>query len=364
MSIVDIQALLAAPPPGPTDPKKRRELDSAVFLLEQKVRALTQNSGADDRDKNADPSTWKEIQSTSIELMGNAHDLRLAVLLTLALLQTEGFIGFNDGLMLIQGLLEIHWDAIIPEEDKADKEDPFLERINILENLCEWQSTIKPLMAAPLCASKATGRFTLRDVRIATGKNVEMLILTEAEKTTPPQMGAIQAACKEMDKAELAEKKATTHNLQESLARLEVELRKHVANAKTPEFGPIYKVIAEIDDFYAHQLSLRGITGALSVLKQKVVGEKPEGAQPSAAQATNPGPMRSPMDTINSRQDVTRMLDQICIYYHQNEPASPVPMLLKRARQLVEKNFYEIMEDLAPKSATELKELIGEPGDD
>jgi len=64
------------------------------------------------------------------------------------------------------------------------------------------------------------------------------------------------------------------------------------------------------------------------------------------------------MEGINDRQDVIRMLDQICTYYQQNEPGSPVPLLLKRARQLVEKNFLEIVQDLAPKSAAEVKTLI------
>ena len=65
------------------------------------------------------------------------------------------------------------------------------------------------------------------------------------------------------------------------------------------------------------------------------------------------------MELINSRKDVIRVLDQICSYYDQNEPASPVPLLLKRARKLVEKNFIEIVEDLVPDSAAQIKKLIG-----
>ena len=66
----------------------------------------------------------------------------------------------------------------------------------------------------------------------------------------------------------------------------------------------------------------------------------------------------NPNDVINCRQDVIRLLDQICGYYQRNEPGSPVPMLLKRARQLVEKNFMEIIQDLAPDSAGKIKNLI------
>jgi type VI secretion system protein ImpA len=65
------------------------------------------------------------------------------------------------------------------------------------------------------------------------------------------------------------------------------------------------------------------------------------------------------MDTINSRQDVTRILDQICLYYEKNEPASPVPLLLKRAARLVDKDFFEIIQDVAPESVDQIQKLIG-----
>jgi type VI secretion system protein ImpA len=53
------------------------------------------------------------------------------------------------------------------------------------------------------------------------------------------------------------------------------------------------------------------------------------------------------------------MLDQICVFYDQNEPASPVPLLLRRAKQLVEKNFLEIIKDVAPESVAQIEKLIG-----
>lgn len=66
------------------------------------------------------------------------------------------------------------------------------------------------------------------------------------------------------------------------------------------------------------------------------------------------------MDTITSRQDVIRILDQLCGYYDRNEPASPVPLFLRRAKRLVDKNFFEIMEDVAPESMAQINKLIGE----
>ena len=60
---------------------------------------------------------------------------------------------------------------------------------------------------------------------------------------------------------------------------------------------------------------------------------------------------------IASREDVMRMLDKICDYFSRYEPSSPVPFLLKRAKNLVTKDFMEIMLDLAP-GGTEQANLI------
>ena len=70
------------------------------------------------------------------------------------------------------------------------------------------------------------------------------------------------------------------------------------------------------------------------------------------------------MGAINTRRDVISALDKICTYYQNNEPGSPVPLLLKRARQLVDKDFLEIMQDLGLDSAAQIQSLFKEAADD
>jgi len=62
---------------------------------------------------------------------------------------------------------------------------------------------------------------------------------------------------------------------------------------------------------------------------------------------------------IASRDDVLAALDEICKFYKQREPASPVPWLLKRARRLVKMNFMEIMNELTPDALAQLKVITG-----
>ena len=50
---------------------------------------------------------------------------------------------------------------------------------------------------------------------------------------------------------------------------------------------------------------------------------------------------------------------EICAYYERNEPSSPVPILLKRARRLSAMSFMEIVRDLTPAGTAELEVIRG-----
>ena len=52
------------------------------------------------------------------------------------------------------------------------------------------------------------------------------------------------------------------------------------------------------------------------------------------------------------------MIDKVCLYFERNEPSSPVPLLLQRAKRLISKDFLEILRDLTPDGVSQA-ELIG-----
>ena len=54
-----------------------------------------------------------------------------------------------------------------------------------------------------------------------------------------------------------------------------------------------------------------------------------------------------------------RALDRICDYYSRNEPSSPVPLLLKRARRLATGSFVDILRDLAPDALAQIEKICG-----
>ena len=63
---------------------------------------------------------------------------------------------------------------------------------------------------------------------------------------------------------------------------------------------------------------------------------------------------------VTSNQDVLKALDMIISHYEQNEPSSPVPLLIKRAKRLVGKSFVDIIRDLSPDAMSQVKVVSGE----
>jgi type VI secretion system protein ImpA len=63
--------------------------------------------------------------------------------------------------------------------------------------------------------------------------------------------------------------------------------------------------------------------------------------------------------SIRSREDVVRVIDNICNYYEQVEPCSPVPYLLRRAQKLARMNFIEAVQELNLATTDSLRPSMG-----
>ncbi|UCF92435.1 MAG: type VI secretion system protein TssA [Desulfobacterales bacterium] len=357
MSVIDLDRLLAEiSPEAPCG--ENLEEDPAFRELENKIAGTPAKWSGKTKIEEAKDPNWFEIQKSALELLIRTHDLRLATFLTRALVHTAGVGGLCEGLNLLEGFIERYWDTVYPPLDPEDK-SPATQRINILSELCEWKVMINPLMKVTLCES-AAGRFSLRDIRISTGKKTNELVVSDEEKQSAANLSTIDAAFKDCDGEDLQAAKEATGAALQSLNRMEAELTEKIGAGRAPDFAKLGNVIEEIDAFLAQQLAARKSTSAPEKEADHRQNQNTSVTQPVNRCAT---PTDRPMETISNRQDVIRILDQICTYYEQNEPASPVPLLLKRARRLVEKDFFEIMQDLAPDSAAKIKTLISGAAD-
>ena len=113
---------------------------------------------------------------------------------------------------------------------------------------------------------------------------------------------------------------------------------------------------AQAPDMAALTTVLTDIQKNLAPYTSKVPGQMQ--AEGQATDTSGPGGFAI-NGTIQSRQDVVRLLDRICEYYARTEPSSPLPLLLRRAQRLAEMDFLQIVDELTPAMRAQLEPIVG-----
>ncbi|WP_233853356.1 type VI secretion system protein TssA [Paraburkholderia sp. HD33-4] len=289
----------------------------------------------------ATPPDWKVAEALSLDLLTKGRDLRVAVHLARALLNRRRFAGFAEGLALVEGLLEQRWDHVYPQLDADDDNDP-TARVNALAALVETSGMLVDVRDAPLASSRAHGVVSLRDIEYATGE------VPLAKGIEAPSLSSIDAVI-----ADAHEDASDAHTAllaaSHSAMRIETVLTERVGAARSIDLSPLTKLLRRAADFLGERLNDAAGSPEASSDGEAGTGER-VGAAPAAVPVSG---------DITDRQDVIRMIDKICAYYERHEPSSPVPLLLQRARRLVDKNFMEILQDLAPEGMSQARQVGG-----
>ena len=291
---------------------------------------------------------WAAVGQQATELLTRTKDLRVALHLTRAALNTEGLGGFLGGLKLIHGYVSRYWEQVHPQLDPADGADP-TQRINILEGLNDPETYLRDLKSSRLIVSKTFGSISFRDTSIASG---ETAVAGEAAEGAPDP-AAINAAFLDCDLEELRDAAAAAEAALREVVDMEARIGEQVPADKTPNFQDLTACLRQISRLLADKLAQRTGEGV-------PLGAAQQSADPGTVKAgVEAGPKRLETAQVKSREDVIRLLDMICDYYAQHEPSSPIPILLKRAKGLVAKEFIDILRDLMPDAVGQAEKLRG-----
>ncbi|MEL6475997.1 MAG: type VI secretion system protein TssA [Pseudomonadota bacterium] len=281
----------------------------------------------------AEEPDFAEVARQANELLGRTKDLRVAVILANAALRQEGLPGFEEVLRYIRGCLEDFWDSVHPQLDPDDDDDPTM-RVNAVLGLKDGDIVLRSLRMAPLTASRAFGRFSLRDIEVAEGE-----ITPPPDMDTVPDQPTISAAFQDSDDEELEKIKDAATKIQDHTNAI-LALFDDKIGAMGPNLDPLKKMIYDIN----RRLASYAGGEAPEELQMEEAGDAPAAAVASGARPAGGGGGGA----INGPNDVINAIDRIVDYYNRNEPSSPVPLLLKRARRLVSADFFTIMKDMAP----------------
>ncbi len=342
MAVVDVEALLAevsSEDPSGTD----LEYEPAFGELERIAQGRPEQQIGDEVLPAEEPD-WHALKRGALDLFTRTKDLRVAVYLTRALLHTDGLTGLNDGLGLIRGLLEQYWESVHPQLDPEDDHDPTM-RVNSLVPLCDAEGLLREIRTATVVSSRTMGRYSLRELLIATGK------LSPKDGEAQPDLKAIDAAFKETEVESL---QATAEAVEQALNHvkaIEERVTDRVGTTHGLDLSSLANLLKDLQQFLAQRIPHNSPENQVPV--------PGEAAEPGAGTVTSPEVPQSVTGEITNREEVVRLLDALCRYYERHEPSSPIPLLLKRAKNLVYKDFMEIIRDLAPDGLSQAEMIRG-----
>lgn len=346
MAKIDVDALLReVSPEAPCGPNLEYDPDFVALDLAALGKPEVQYG---DTITPAVPPEWKLVRRIAGELLERSRDLRLAVHLLRASLALDGVAGLADGIALIERLLAERWDSVHPELDADDDMDPML-RINSLANLADLSTVLKDVKEATLIVLPGLGPLSVRMLEIASG---ELAPPAGQEKVA---LNSIEQALGDVDDAALAAATDALARAYDSVVNIETLLVRQVGSSQALNLDALTRPLKRGRDFLQQQISLRRGDDAPAADAADGASHADGGPASGAGGAARAGISGE----IANRADVVKMLDKLIGYYQQHEPSSPLPLLLERAKRLVPKNFFEIMEDLAPDGIGQLMVIKG-----
>ena len=323
------------------------EYDNDFVELETLFRGSEESQIGDSVIEAQEPD-WHALAAKCEALLQKSKDLNLMVYHCVASLKLKGFTGLASSVQFLQEMIVRYWEQLYPLLDMNEPENQrYIERLNILESLSKPYKSfgddfkvIERLRETVICSSKQAGAFAPAHI-IAARENTAL-----PDGSPAPTLALVRASFQSSD-PEL--------------------LQAHIEAVKT-----ILVAIDAIDTFLVQTVGAQNSIN-FKLFKNEIerVGQilhefAPSAAaaeSPSASEAGEPQPAVSkdiPVNgAIQNREGVIQAINRILEYYPKHEPGSPVPLLLSRAKRLVNLDFMELIGDLAPASKNELQNVFG-----
>lgn len=339
----DVEALLT--PLGDADPcGPNLEYDADFLALEDAAKADAGQEFADPASGNlitieGSVIDWAQVRKLAEALLARTRDLRVAIYILRALLRTEGFEGLSVGLRLIVGLLEKHWDHVHPQLDAEDDNDPTM-RINSLVPLVAIDAVIEDLRVSWLLRSRQSGVLLVRTVEIAQGRlapAANETVLSEVQLA-----GMLVEAVAQSPTLVLSLSEASS-----ALKAMSACLQDRIGAAVSIDFKPLETILSCLRTAFAAVMPAAGPGEA------GITNGNDETLSVAGVSTGRPGEIRT-------RQDVLAALGQVVQYLQRTEPTNPAQLLLIRAQRIMNMNFLEAIQELAPEALHQAELMLGQ----
>jgi type VI secretion system protein ImpA len=284
--------------------------------------------------KSDRPPDWEEIREEALAALGTTKDLRVLAYLAASILRIGGISAFVQTLGVAS-----HWLAVYPTQVFPLVDEDALFRQNALNCFADPVAVIDALRRAPLVSHRQHGRFSIRDLDLASGE------LQPASQEAKPDSNLIDAAFKAVALDELKSLQASIDSAVTAIRSIDSAMRE----ASGGEFAPNYD-------------SLSTQFKKMAAVIRTQIAARPDSAPETVADGETPAETGSAVmavGAIRSRDDAIRALDAVSEFFKRNEPSSPIPLFIERAKRLVSKDFLEVLADVAPDALSQARSAGG-----
>ena len=287
---------------------------------------------------------WRKVISQIIAQAGRTRDIWLPVYLMRAAAFSKQFDLLVEATELLAALLEQRWGDVHPQLEEYG----FIGRKTPCVSLTRIGDFLAPLSRVPLLDHPRFGQFTGEDIERFAGKG-----------SRADGFGQFRATVE----ATPAEGRQTVIDrfdaLRSAIKRVDTVLTLHAEGDTATNFNPTYETL---DRIYA---ALAKVMPRQEASTEDGVGDVADrvadGFTLGNDRSTNTSKATAGpgfQQEIRDREDVIRALDAICAYYAASEPGSPVPMVLRRAREWTGLDFMAVLEEIAPGSMEEAGRVL------
>ena len=282
------------------------------------------------------PPDFRDAQARAEALFARTRDLRVAVGWSRATLRLDGIGALPSGLRLIHGLLQAFPAELNPVADPDD--GSLYARANALAELREPSGLLGDLRQTVLLSDRALGVVRMRSIEIANGT------LTAREDEASMSRDQLQQFFASAEGAPAV--RSSLEDGRTRLLALGSFLKEQLGAMDAPDLAPVVAMLSS----------------ALAMMPKDEAaadaGEETGAVDGAAGQSGNAGRRAMP-GNVNSRADAVRAIDMICEYLERSEPTNPAPLFLRRAKRLIDRNFLQLMKELAPDALAEVSKIMG-----
>jgi type VI secretion system protein ImpA len=329
MAALDLHDLLE--PVSPGSPVGDDLSDSFEFAaIARRVEDRAAGAPSNGQAAEADAAHWNDVAGQCAKLLRTSKDVWLVIYLCLAQTKLHKFGGLRGGLDLLDGLLDKYWDSLYPHRDPED--DYPIQRVNAIEELNS------PSFLGAVRALTVVQPFHVRDLLVARGEKG----FEDKERVDPAAIRGAFLDFRNKKPTEAQEFSDSVRGSIDALDRITERVAEKVEFKRKPDLSDLR----------------RALTVVLEFVDPGLAPPPTEGADPDGAKRP---PVPDEDEMIRNRDDVVRVIDKICDFYRSNDPASPVPLMLGRVKRLVPMDFLQVINDLVPDAARDVKRLAGLP---